>query len=572
MRVALLLIILATTVFFTSIIKLPQGDPDNGGLFLPGGFEAVVVVDSLPARARHLAVNEIGDIFVKGNRPMTGGANFVLRDTNGDGKADSIKNFGPFENEGPYATGMRIHNGYLYTASQNIVYRYKLTKGEMVPSSAAEIIVVDSGRRREHDGKPLAFDNQGNIYVPFGGPSDACQEMNRVPSSPGMYPCPLLDSNGGIWKFKADKLNQFRSRDGIKVATGLRSVVAMSWNKTDNTLYAVGHGRDGMGQTWPQFYDPWESANLPSEAFYKLKPGADAGWPYYYYDQMKKKVMLNPEYGGDGKKELKSDSITKPLMGFGGHWAPNDLLFYTGNQFPDRYKKGAFVAFHGSTNRAPYPQAGYIVAFVPFENGKPVGTYEVFADGFTGIDTVVNTSDAHHRPMGLAQGPDGSLYISDSKKGKIWRVMYKGDKKLFGAKQLAPMKKREQRTYVKVPNADNDNLDLIRPAFAGQMTYQTYCRSCHQRNGQGDGNRFPPLAESEWVTAKKDTLIGVLLYGMDQPITVAGKNYHGVMPAFNFLNDKQLADLLTYIRTNFSNQADSVTVDEVTAARNRTLK
>lgn len=568
-RIGLLLIILATTVFFSAVTKLPKGDPDNGGLFLPGGFEAVVVVDSLPARARHLAVTELGDIYVKGNRPMPGGANFVLRDTNGDGKADSIRNFGPFESEGAYATGMRIYNGYLYTASQHIVYRYKLTKGEMVPSSAAEIIVVDSGRIREHDGKPLAFDNQGNIYVPFGGPSDACQVLNRVPSSPGMYPCPLLDSNGGIWKFKADKLNQFRTRDGIKVATGLRSVVAMSWNNTDNTLYAVAHGRDGLGQTWPQFYDSWQSANLPSEAFYKLKTGADAGWPYYYYDQMKKKVMLNPEYGGDGKKELKSDSITKPIMGFGGHWAPNDLLFYTGSQFPERYRKGAFVAFHGSTNRAPYPQAGYIVAFVPFENGKPVGTYEVFADGFTGIDTLVNTSDAQFRPMGLAQGPDGSLYISESNKGKIWRVMYKGDKKLFGTKQLAPMKKREQRTYVKIPHPDKDNLDLIKPAFSGQLVYQTYCRACHQKDGKGDGIRFPPLAESEWVTASKDTLIGVLLNGLDKPITVAGKNYHGVMPQFSFLSDKQLSELLTYIRTNFSNHADSISIEEVSDAREK---
>jgi mono/diheme cytochrome c family protein len=171
--------------------------------------------------------------------------------------------------------------------------------------------------------------------------------------------------------------------------------------------------------------------------------------------------------------------------------------------------------------------------------------------------------------MGLAQGPDGSLYISDSKKGKIWRVMYKGDKKLFGTKQLAPMKKREQRTYVKVPKADTDNLDLIRPAIAGQLVYQTYCRACHQRDGRGDGNRFPPIAESEWVTANKDTLIGVMLYGLDKPITVAGKNYHGVMPAFNFLDDKQLADLLTYIRTNFSNHADSITVEDVANARSK---
>jgi mono/diheme cytochrome c family protein len=343
----------------------------------------------------------------------------------------------------------------------------------------------------------------------------------------------------------------------------------MQWNKKDNTLYAVAHGRDGLGQTWREYFDEWQSANLPSEAFYKLKPGANAGWPYYYYDQMKKKVMLNPEYGGDGKKEVKADTITKPIMGFGGHWAPNDLLFYTGNQFPERYKNGAFVAFHGSTNRAPYPQAGYIVAFVPFENGRPIGTFEVFADGFTGLDTVVNTSDANHRPMGLAQGPDGSLYISDSKKGKIWRVMFKGDKATFNSKHLAKMKKREQRTYVKVPDIDKDNLDLGKSSYSGQLIYQNYCRACHQRDGKGDGSRFPPLANSEWVTGSKDTLISLMLKGLNEPIMVAGKAYSGAMPQFDFLNDQQLADLLSYIRTNFNNTADSVKADEVRTMRNK---
>ena len=113
-------------------------DTNNGGLFLPDGFEAVVVVDSLPGRARHLAVNSNGDIYVKANKPIEGGMNYVLRDENNDGRADIIKNFGPIASEGAYATGMRIHNGYLYTSSEMLVYRYKLKKGEMVPSSKAE--------------------------------------------------------------------------------------------------------------------------------------------------------------------------------------------------------------------------------------------------------------------------------------------------------------------------------------------------------------------------------------------------------------------------------------------------
>jgi glucose/arabinose dehydrogenase len=113
-----------------------------------------------------------------------------------------------------------------------------------------------------------------------------------------------------------------------------------------------------------------------------------------------------------------------PLVDFPAHWAPNDLEFYTGTQFPGEYRGGAFVAFHGSWNRAPLPQAGYNVAFAPFEGEEPTGSWTVFADGFAGND--VSPNGAAHRPVGLAQGPDGSLYISDSRVGRIWRVMYVG--------------------------------------------------------------------------------------------------------------------------------------------------
>jgi glucose/arabinose dehydrogenase len=540
----------------------------NGGLFLPDGFEATVVVDSLPGRARHLAVNDNGDIYVKANKPIDGGMNYVLRDENNDGRADNIKNFGPIASEGAYATGMRIHNGYLYTSSEMLVYRYKLKKGEMVPSSKAEFIVIDSGQPREHDGKPLAFDGKGHIFVPFGAPSDACQVENRLPGSPGMKPCPILDSNAGVWMFDENKVNQFRTTDGIKVATGLRSLVALTWNNQDSTLYCVGHGRDGLSSSWPQFYNEWQSAVLPSEAFYKLKPGANAGWPYYYFDQMKGKVMVNPEYGGDGTLENTDKNIETPIVGFPGHFAPNDLLFYTGDQFPARYKNGAFIAFHGSTIRAPYPQAGYIVAFVPFVNGKPQ-KWEVFADGFTGKDTLVNTSDSKHRPMGLAQGPDGSLYISDSKKGKIWKIQYKGNKETFSDKNLAAMKARENRTYVKNPDIVKDNLEKDKVVLGGEKLYQINCRVCHQQNGQGDGIRFPSIAKTDWVNGNKDTLIGVILKGLEGPIKINGQPFHGAMPKFSQLPDRDIASILTYIRQNFGNKADSVSKTSVTIVRQR---
>jgi glucose/arabinose dehydrogenase len=237
-----------------------------------------------------------------------------------------------------------------------------------------------------------------------------------------MMPCPILDSAGGIWQFKVDQLNQSYAT-GVRYATGLRNVVGLDWNNQLNQLFVTQHGRDMLNNLFPDLYDTTVSAELPSETMYAIKKGDNAGWPYIYYDHVKGKKMMAPEYGGDGVKTV-DDKYINPAMAFPAHMAPNGLLFYTGNQFPARYKNGAFIAFHGSWNRSPLPQEGYYVVFVPYENGKPTGKWEVFANGFSGKSVVKNPRDAQHRPCGLAEGPDGSLYISDDVKGTIYRIMY----------------------------------------------------------------------------------------------------------------------------------------------------
>lgn len=555
---------------------LPKGDSDNGGLFLPGGFEAVVVHDSV-GRARHLAVNSNGDIYVKLRVPKDGKGIVAMRDNNNDGKADIVEYFGDYPDVGNYGTAARIHKGYLYFSTAGEVYRTKLTKGKLVPDSKPELLLVDDYKNDPHGSshiaKPIAFDDQGNMYVPFGSPSDVCGIYDRQPGSLGKNPCPELEEHAGIWKFSDSKLNQTLKKDGIRYATGIRSVVAMDWNKKDKTLYAVQHGRDDLVRQFPDMYNPWQSALLPSEEFFKVTEGTDGGWPYYYYDYMKGKKLLNPEYGGDGVKELDpSSKIAMPIVGFPGHFAPNDLFFYTGNQFPDRYKNGAFVAFHGSTIRSPYPQGGYIVGFVPFKDGKPSGDWEVFADGFPGRDTLVNTSDAAYRPMGIAMGPDGSLYLSESEKGKIWRVMFKGDKKSFGSAQLAEMQKRkETQPHIKTPDIVKDNVNTGKIA-AGAKLYNTYCATCHQTNGKGDGTRFPPLENSEWVKGNKNRLINVVLNGLNGPITVNGVGYNEVMPANSYLSDEQIALILTYVRANFKNNLTGILPAEVARVRQQTKK
>jgi glucose/arabinose dehydrogenase len=121
------------------------------------------------------------------------------------------------------------------------------------------------------------------------------------------------------------------------------------------------------------------------------------------------------------------DQYSEPLVAFPGHWAPNDLLFYAGTQFPVRYQSGVFVVFHGSWNRAPLEQGGYQVAFAPRENGEFTGNWETFADGFTGVTPLMAPQDAVHRPVGIAQGPDGSVFVTDDVGGRIWRIFYTGE-------------------------------------------------------------------------------------------------------------------------------------------------
>ncbi len=387
---------------------------DASGLTLPAGFKGVKMVTDL-GRARHITVAANGDVFVKLEKLKDGKGIYRLHDANGDGKADEVSGFGNY-----VGTGIAIRNGYLYASSNTEVYRYKINEkdGKVDEASGVKIItgLWDKG---QHNSKSIALDNAGNIYVNIGAPSNCCQVEDRTKGSPGQDPCPLLEKAGGIWQFKADKPNQSYA-EGVRYATGLRNVVGLDWNTEVNDLYVMQHGRDMLFQFYPEMYDQKAGAENPAEEMFRIKQGSDCGWPYCYFDNDRKQKVLNPEYGGDRSKVGRCEDKTKSVVQFPGHLAPNALLFYTGSQFPAKYKNGAFIAFHGSWNRTPEPQAGYFVVFVPFKNGLPTDKWEVFADGFAGP----NINRATYRPCGLAQGPDGSLYVSDDNNGTIWKISY----------------------------------------------------------------------------------------------------------------------------------------------------
>ncbi len=393
-----------------------QSDAQTAGLTLPAGFKAGIVAEGT-GRPRHITITRKGDIYVKLFRKVEDKGILMLQDKDGDGKYETKTSFGNY-----VGTGIYLKDGYLYASSDEEVFRYKLDADEnVINPDRPDTLVRGLVNKRQHETKSLVLDNEGNMYVNIGAPSNSCQVNDRQQGSPGQADCPLLETAGGIWQFKTDKFNQSYA-EGVRYATGLRNVVGLDWNNQNNTLFVMQHGRDQLTM-FPDLYDTKQSAELPAECMYMIKKGDNAGWPYIYYDPFQKKKIIAPEYGGDGKKEGDSKFID-PVVAFPAHMAPNGLLFYTGTMFPERYKNGAFVAFHGSWNRSPEPQKGFLVAFVPFKDGKPSGDWEVFADGFSGSPEKTASGRADHKPCGLAMGPDGSLYVTDDAKGAIYKISY----------------------------------------------------------------------------------------------------------------------------------------------------
>jgi glucose/arabinose dehydrogenase len=414
-----LVLVLVASATSAQAQRQPNCDADNAGLKLAAGFCAVVFADNVPG-ARHIAVAPNGDVFVatRNTRGQRDGGVVALRDTTRDGKADVRVKFG--SNGG---SGIALRGTNLWFATDNAVLRYQLPAGNLLAQDNPDTIVrgLPTGG---HSAKTIALGRDNDLYVNIGSLSNACQLANRQPGSKGYDPCTELDTRAGIWRFNANEKNQEQTKDK-RFATGLRNVVAIHF-APDGRLYGAQHGRDNLSSNWGEHFNDQENAEKPAEILVQISSGDDYGWPYCYYDQDLKSHVLAPEYGGDGKQVGdRCDDIDDPLVAFPGHWAPNGLTMYDGTQFPAQYRRGFFIAFHGSWNRAPLPQAGYNVVFVPMRDGKP-SPYQVFADGFTEV-TPRLPQGATHRPTGIAVGPDGSLFVTDDVGGRIYRIFYRGN-------------------------------------------------------------------------------------------------------------------------------------------------
>lgn len=524
---------------------LPAPAADNGGLMLPPGFHALIVADNLSTRTnrnpvRFLTVAPNGDIYGK---CQTDGL-IALRDTNSDGRADVIERFG----SGP-GTGIALRSNWLYFSTRTGVYRYPRLAGELVPKGEPQTIVSGLPAQRDHDAKSFAFDGDGRLLVEVGSPYNVYSQADRQRGATGMDATEFLKTHGGFWRFDPDKLGQTQA-DGYHFSTGHRHSLSLAWHPVSKEFFMVMMGRDQLNTVDPEHYDALDNAERIAEEMHLLRDGVNLGWPYTYYDPFKKARMVAPEFGGDNQKRDTTGKYDAPVIAFPAHWAPLQMTYYGGSQFPEKYRGGMFLAFHGSWNRAPLPQGGYRVVYIPFNSeGMPTGSYETFADGFSGQSEFGNTSQARCRPCGLAVGPDGSLYVGDTERGRIWRIFYTG----------------ETNSATQVVAA---GLPAATEASAAARLYLQTCGICHMPDGNGVPGMQPALNGSAVVTGDVETLVRVVLKGPAQVLPADRPPYINEMPPFaSAMTDRDIAAVLTYIRKTFGKDASPVTVEQVAAQR-----
>ena len=404
-------------------------EPD--GLRLPAGFHAVVIAEAL-GPIRHLAVRGNGNIYISTPRDQQGngkGAGIIALHLDAANRVDQVQHFGSVDG----GTGIRFFNDALYASSPSTIYRFTFNGNELIPTKEPDIIV--DGMPTSHPGSNLtnrliAFDGKGSLFVALDGSGNLCTQTQTPPGAGAtesttpvaLNPCPDLGKRSGVWRFSATKIGQRFPADGEQLATGIRDMTSLDWSPLDGNLYGIMHGRDYSHRFWPDIFSVEDDDRVADE-MHRITKGTNFGWPYTYYDGARNLRLVAPEYGGDGKKSPAAGTYSTPVQTFHSRRvAPVDLLFYTGKQFPERYRGGAFIVLHGTGNKS-----GYDVVFVPFDRSGKAGSPTVFADGFAAFDSSKpNPGPAKYRPVGAAAGPDGSLYIADSQKGRVWRISYDG--------------------------------------------------------------------------------------------------------------------------------------------------
>jgi glucose/arabinose dehydrogenase/mono/diheme cytochrome c family protein len=538
---------------------------DGAGLTLPAGFCATVFADGI-GHARHMVVASNGIVYVNTwsgdyydfDKVPEGGFLVALQDKTGSGKADAIERFGETQKTGGAGgTGIGIDNASVYAEINDRIVRYALPTDALVPQTPPETVVSGLPLGGDHPMHPFIIGKDGSLYIDVASATNSCQPQNRQPNIPGANPCTELETRGGIWRYDANKRDQkFSPTD--RFATGIRNGEGFAFDAAGNLLVTQ-HGRDQLHANWPSLYKLPEEATLPAEELLLLRSGGDYGWPECYYDGTQKKLVLAPEYGGDGGKTVGvCANKLPPVAAFPAHWAPNAMVRYDQKQFPTRYRDGVFIAFHGSWDRAPYAQGGYNVVFQPLDGDRASGNCEIFADGFAG--PVKTPEGAAHRPSGLAVGPEGALYVSDDIRGRIYRITYTGDPagaapgttpcpsnsapagKIVQAESAPP---ESNTADLPVPEGSSPEMVALGyRIYQGQVGGAT-CTGCHGAKGTGTP-LGPDLTRNKWMWSDGSFagILKVIIDGVPKP-----KQFRSPMPPMGGaqLSDTQASALAAYV-------------------------
>jgi glucose/arabinose dehydrogenase len=369
---------------------------------MPGFTVAAFVTGMTGARVLRLAPN--GDIFLALSRPA--GKIMVIR----GGTDMSNPKVETFATDLTDAYGIAFYPPgpdpkWVYVGEFGKVVRFPYKNGEMTASGAPETVVSDLAKGGNHWTRDIGFSPDGKtMYVAVGSASNVAELMGPRPADFAAYQ--KSHSPGSAWgreEWRANVLAYDPDGKNKRVyASGIRNCSGLTVQPGTGVVYCATNERDLLGD------------NLPPDYVTSVKEGAFYGWPWFYIGD-----HVDTRPAGGGRPDL-ADNITVPDVLFQPHSAPLGLAFNPGGQFPADWKGDAFVALHGSWNRAL--RTGYKIVRLPFKDGKPTGEYQDLVIGF-----VANNQEVWGRPVDVVFAKDGSLLFSDDGNGVVYRVVYKGE-------------------------------------------------------------------------------------------------------------------------------------------------
>lgn len=514
---------------------------DTAGLELPPGFCATVFADKI-GHVRHIVAGADGMLYANSapdpEDDAVASGLIVLQDADGDGKAERFQR--PFAGQ-IGGTGLAVFRNRIFLESGDRIVSHDLDSTKHDIGRPEQVVVSGLRTDGDHFSHSLAIRADGSLFVTSGSATNACQSENRKAGAQGQTPCAEKALRAGIWRFDAAKTGQ-RFSPAARFASGIRNAVGIALDSRGR-LFATQHGRDQLHENWGALYSAEQGQELPAEVLLQVGQGNDFGWPECYYDPGQRRLVLAPEYGGDGGKAVGlCAGRTGPVAAFPAHWAPNALAVYEGSQFPSTYRGGMFIAFHGSWNRAPGPQQGFNVVFQPMRAGNASDEFVVFANGFAGPDKASGKAD--YRPSGLAVGHDGALYVGDDRQGRIWRITYKGDRAAPVTAALAADVPPSPAAPSSSASGVDPKVGLGQRLYAGEIANAS-CSGCHGADGEGTPVG-PSLVDAEWLWSKGE-LAGIrraIKDGVPKP-----KRFPAPMPPMGGveLSDAQIDAIAAYL-------------------------